>query len=407
MQERLKKPMLLLQMLFGKLQAGFFTIWAKHKDGRKITHWYDPAAGVASIEQAAEKAIELDAQGFDVYVSTCPARTRGGSNSRINQNQVCSVPALYMDCDAGKKNCPTSKDELREKLLALPAPPSLLVDSGGGYHAYWLLAVAIPVMNPADLAHVKSLMKGFAGGVAALLGYTGFDLGASEPARELRVPGTHNHKGSAPAPVGVIHAGEPYMLDDLTAYIKPDTPKAPPVSLAKTPPKAAQEPPALSDRQILARARAGKHGERFARLWNGQWEGEYKSQSEADIALCNSLAFWTGGDAGHTDALFRQSGLYRSEKWDEMHGAQTYGKKTIADALDSTTTFYDPNYKLLAEHPEAYRLVSEDIIYNAKRYEVPAKYVRFGKPPSEALREAARQKAAHIRRENTHTCDVS
>lgn len=59
--------------------------------------------------------------------------------------------------------------------------------------------------------------------------------------------------------------------------------------------------------------------------------------------------------------------------------------------------------KLVAEHPEVYRLVAEDVLYNAKRYEVPAKYIRFGKPASEAQREASKRKAAHFRRENTHT----
>ncbi len=39
--------------------------------------------------------------------------------------------------------------------------------------------------------------------------------------------------------------------------------------------------------------------------------GHYTSQSEADLALCNFLAFWTGGDAARIDRLFRRSGLYR------------------------------------------------------------------------------------------------
>lgn len=62
--------------------------------------------------------------------------------------------------------------------------------------------------------------------------------------------------------------------------------------------------------------------------------------------------------------------------------------------------------KLAAQPPEIYRLVSEDTLFSAKRYEVPAKYIRFGKPPSEAQREAARVKAAHLRRESTHTSEV-
>ncbi len=52
--------------------------------------------------------------------------------------------------------------------------------------------------------------------------------------------------------------------------------------------------------------------------------------------------------------------------------------------------------KLVAEFPDAYRCVREDAEYPAKRYAFPARYVRFGKPPSEAQREAGRAAAARI-----------
>jgi len=70
----------------------------------------------------------------------------------------------------------------------------------------------------------------------------------------------------------------------------------------------------------------------------------YDSQSEADMALCCLLAFWTGGDRTQMDHLFRQSGLLR-EKWDEVHYADgsTYGEKTIERAIATTSEFYDPD----------------------------------------------------------------
>ena len=39
----------------------------------------------------------------------------------------------------------------------------------------------------------------------------------------------------------------------------------------------------------------------------------YASQSEADLALCSHLAFWTGRTRARIDRLFRSSGLYREE----------------------------------------------------------------------------------------------
>ena len=63
----------------------------------------------------------------------------------------------------------------------------------------------------------------------------------------------------------------------------------------------------------------------------------HASASEADLALCNALAFWTGKDASRMDRIFRSSGLFRP-KWDEKHFANgtTYGAATIAKAIEGT-----------------------------------------------------------------------
>lgn len=113
-----------------------------------------------------------------------------------------------------------------------------------------------------------------------------------------------------------------------------------------------QEPtPSLSDSALLERARSAKNGEKFDRLWRGSIAG-YASQSEADMALCCLLAFWTGGDPSKIDSLFRDSGLMR-EKWDEQHYADgsTYGDVTVERAVDITDEFYEPGRQSGQEHP--------------------------------------------------------
>ncbi|WP_207890234.1 phage NrS-1 polymerase family protein [Natrarchaeobius chitinivorans] len=107
--------------------------------------------------------------------------------------------------------------------------------------------------------------------------------------------------------------------------------------------EARDQPLELEDEDLLEKARSASNGEKFDRLWRGSTAG-YDSQSEADMALCCLLAFWTGGDHARMDRLFRQSGLSR-EKWDEVHYADgsTYGEKTIERAIDATDEFYDPS----------------------------------------------------------------
>ncbi|MEN2981308.1 MAG: hypothetical protein ABDH20_01470 [Thermus sp.] len=67
-------------------------------------------------------------------------------------------------------------------------------------------------------------------------------------------------------------------------------------------------------------------------LWYGQWQGQYPSQSEADLALASYLVRFTGGNLEEADRLFRASGLYRP-KWDELRGTTTYGQRTLERAL--------------------------------------------------------------------------
>ena len=59
----------------------------------------------------------------------------------------------------------------------------------------------------------------------------------------------------------------------------------------------------LSNQEILAKARQAPKGETFDKLWAGD-TSDYPSRSEADLALCSHLTFWTGGDSTRVDELF-------------------------------------------------------------------------------------------------------
>ena len=98
-------------------------------------------------------------------------------------------------------------------------------------------------------------------------------------------------------------------------------------------------PGTLADDDILRLAQASKDGANFDALWRGDWQGKYKSQSEADCALCCKLAFWSG--RSESQRLFRQSGLFR-KKWDRLHGSGTYGETTVSRACEMTGSVYIP-----------------------------------------------------------------
>ena len=86
---------------------------------------------------------------------------------------------------------------------------------------------------------------------------------------------------------------------------------------------------AVSNKDIPGIARKAKNREKFIRLFdNGDISG-YESQSNADLALCNILAFYAGGDESVIDTLFRQSKLMR-DKWER----DDYRSDTIRNAVN-------------------------------------------------------------------------
>ena len=114
---------------------------------------------------------------------------------------------------------------------------------------------------------------------------------------------------------------------------------------AKTATAGAYEPAGghTSDSDLLARMFASQNGAEIRRLWEGDDRGDH---SQADLALCNHLAYWTNGDADRMDQLFRQSGLMR-DKWDRRESTYgTYGNRTIQTALKDFKPYTGPSYSM-------------------------------------------------------------
>lgn len=133
----------------------------------------------------------------------------------------------------------------------------------------------------------------------------------------------------------------------------------------------------LSSADDIVKAAAGaKNGGKFVALYGGNTAG-YTSSSEADMALCSILAFWTGCDASKMDVIFRSSGLMR-EKWDRPQSGSTYGALTIQKAIAGCSQVYSPknSYSASFKQGEAnaqteqtgQRLYSFDDTGNAQRF---------------------------------------
>lgn len=354
------EPLAALEKMYLNITLLSFT---RGKDGKlkskpRGSHYYDLATELAKMEDDARR---FDAQGLDVYFSTCPTRVRKQGYSRISQADVPYVPAYILDMDTHEDpekppedNIPADVPEAVKGLNALPFPPGLIVKSGHGVHAYWPLASPLSV-SPEVLDSVKKRMSAFAKAVAGATGWLDLDACASEPARILRFPGTHNYKDPAhPLSVELVQESERrYEASELDAWARgvplPQSKKRGSPPRERRPSGAALDyAPGgryfLTDAQIWERI--ARKGALDAAAHNGD-------ESAADLALCNVLAFYTGGDAARMDELFRASPRYR-DKWDKRHAAdgRTYGEMTIETALAGATKFYcGADYKYQALNP--------------------------------------------------------
>ena len=94
----------------------------------------------------------------------------------------------------------------------------------------------------------------------------------------------------------------------------------------------------ISNDALWERMFRSKNGDEIRSLYKGNLLKD--DHSGSDLALSNHLAFWTGKSASRMDSMFRETSLMR-DKWDRIHFSdtgETYGERTIAMAISSTTT---------------------------------------------------------------------
>lgn len=101
----------------------------------------------------------------------------------------------------------------------------------------------------------------------------------------------------------------------------------------------------LTKERVLEVMGRGKNTRRIQQFIDGQWQqaGNYPSQSEADAAFLNDLAFYTQKDAQMMNEIFCESGMYRPEKWHRSQSGTTFGVLEIQNAIANCTNTYMPS----------------------------------------------------------------
>lgn len=163
------------------------------------------------IDAVVQYADRCKGKRCDVYFAT-------GSFAKQRTASDCEYKkALYLDIDCGPDKPYGNKKDAVTALYSFCGEhftrPNILVDSGGGVHAYWTFVNEISTDSWLPMAAaLKELCE--------LYGLHADPTVTADAARILRVPGTLNVKNGEPKEVRVLYAGiDEFKATDLSALL--------------------------------------------------------------------------------------------------------------------------------------------------------------------------------------------
>lgn len=189
-----------LHLLFDRCDEGYIEA-RPIKDGQ-VQQEFFPVSGTSS----ASEYLTSVAGRLNAFIGVCPRKAKNGSSEYVH-----SLNAIWCDVDA--KDFDEGKSSVLQHLKeSAPLPPSFIVDSGNGFHGYWLLDKPYEING--DEESVQELVKRFHSCVG---GDHTHDL-----SRIMRVPGTLNLKNEEDPTLCkfVEKEGTQYTVDELVDAVR-------------------------------------------------------------------------------------------------------------------------------------------------------------------------------------------
>jgi hypothetical protein len=132
--------------------------------------------------------------------------------SQGSKKDCFAIQALKLDFDApkpaaGEKKQPLTKSKksrIRDSLLSAPQKPTILIDSGGGLHAYYVLEQPIVLVDQVAIDRVErintNIIRYFSRqGLPCIV-----DQAIKDVSRIMRLPGSINYRYDEPMPVKIV-----------------------------------------------------------------------------------------------------------------------------------------------------------------------------------------------------------
>ncbi|WP_419780294.1 hypothetical protein [Maridesulfovibrio sp.] len=136
----------------------------------------------------------------EIYYGTGLINKIPKTNKRGTAKDVQCITCTHVDIDingvghAGN-NYPPSEEEALNILKQFPLPPSIIVNSGGGLHVYWLFDEPLYMYTEKDRESAKELLRRFQANIRIIAQRAGYTIdNTSDICRVYRVVGSYNLK---------------------------------------------------------------------------------------------------------------------------------------------------------------------------------------------------------------------
>lgn len=272
-----------LNALWGDKPPGLIQIW--RLDGRR-----------SSYPRAVVGAASLVDGEIDTYTGVACAGQDHGRYKRAKANQAVAIAGLWLDVDVNggpdRKSGVAPDQDAAQALAHDLLPPTLVVDSGYGIHAWYLFDEPWHFKNVDDQRAAAVASEQWYALHRAAARERGFSIDHTHDlARLLRPPGTLNGKGDETVPVSFIRADGPrYPRTDLLARAAEAGDVTPQTSLGGAP----SDVPVVDVGPARALAQETleallENSPEFKATWLHTRSPDW-SMSEYDLALCSLAA---------------------------------------------------------------------------------------------------------------------
>lgn len=197
-----------LRLLFGhpSLSELYVPLWFKWRN-RSPRHQTWRAS---DIDGAAAAAVEASGDA-DLYVRTTPIGYMPEGDARGPKEDAKALVAFFADIDVAgdghstKKPLPPNQTAAFDLIYECAKPPSIVVGSGGGLHAWWVFREPFLITNEKTYAEAAAMASAWEAHVQERARRHGWELDTvADLSRVLRIPGTKNHKTESPRAVEVV-----------------------------------------------------------------------------------------------------------------------------------------------------------------------------------------------------------